>query len=44
MEKVQNNITNSQKYPQYSQHYLDFKVGDKVVLDTKNMDSGKLNE
>lgn len=44
MEKVQNNIGNRQKYPKYGQQYLDFKIGNEVLLDTRNMDRGKLDE
>jgi hypothetical protein len=38
MKKVQNNVTMGQKYPKYGQQHLDFKIGDEVLLDTRNMD------
>lgn len=43
IEKLQNNITSSQKYPKYDQH-PDFKIRDEALLDTLNIHTGKLDE
>lgn len=44
IKKVLNNIINIQKYPDFNQQYRDFKVRDKVILNTRNINRGKLHK
>jgi hypothetical protein len=41
---VQNTITIGQRYPKYGQQHPDLKIGGKVLLDTRNINQGKLDE